>query len=138
MALQLYSRAISLRYKGYEMGRKKNKRAACSRQISIQAIINNNAHTIVTPNRVRIRSISEHALDRVNDPTRHVTAKQIRNALTKPLHIDKIKTDKQGRASQRYIGSEATVNVNPISGVIITVWKTGKKQKKKYGGKGVT
>lgn len=45
-------------------------------------------------------------------------------------------TDDLGRNSQRFIGDKATVNMNPDSGKVTTVWKTGKATRKKYTKKG--
>ncbi len=61
-----------------------------------------------------------------------VRSKEILDTLNNPLYIDNIRTDKQGRRSQRLIGSKSTVNVNPDNGVITTVWRTGKRARKKF------
>lgn len=61
---------------------------------------------------------------------RGVSLDDVKDALTNPLHIDEIKHDDQGRPSQRFIGEGATVNINPETGIITTVWKTGSGKKK--------
>mgnify|MGYP001625429717 FL=1 len=57
------------------------------------------------------------------------------NAFTKPLNDAIITVDKNGRKSIKYIGKNATIVVNPDTGVVVTVWKTGKSTVKKYGDK---
>ncbi len=99
---------------------------------SIENKLKKRLPSIVTPNNLKIKGISDHALERTEDPTRRVTAKEITKALTTPIHIGTIKTDKQGRKSQRFIGYDATVNVNPDNGLIVTVWKTGRRTVRKY------
>lgn len=47
------------------------------------------------------------------------------------MHIDEIREDSRG-TSQRFIGEKVTVDVNTITGVIITSWKTGKSKLRKY------
>lgn len=63
---------------------------------------------------------------------RNVETPDIENALKNPLHIGDIVIDEHGRKSQRFIGENATVNINPDTGKITTVWKTGKSTRKKY------
>lgn len=85
-----------------------------------------------TSNGIKIQSVSVHSVDRGNE--RGVTSAAVSDAITNPLYVSDIKTDSKGKRSQRFIGKEATVNVNPDTGNIATVWKTGKKQRRKYGG----
>lgn len=68
--------------------------------------------------------------DRVAE--RNVSVDDIKDALTNPLGIGEIKIDSLGRPSQRFIGENATVNINPETGTIATIWKTGKDTIKKY------
>lgn len=84
---------------------------------------------LVASNGVRVTSWSEHSFDRVAE--RHVTRDEVVDALKNPLDIGSIKTDDKGRRSQRFIGRDATVNVNPDNGVITTVWRTGTSTRKK-------
>lgn len=81
---------------------------------------------------ITVRSISAHTVDRASE--RGVSKQSILSAITNPLHIGDVKTDGSGRKSQRFIGADATVNINPDTGNITTVWKTGKQTKKKYQG----
>lgn len=63
---------------------------------------------------------------------RGVAGDAITDALKNPLFVSGKKVDALGRRSVRYIGENATVNINPDTGVIATVWKTGTAAKKKY------
>ncbi len=56
-----------------------------------------------------------------------MTPNAIANALKQPLKITAVKLNEKGAPSVRYIGKEATVVVNPITGKIITVWRSGTK-----------
>lgn len=115
--------------KGQKWGVRRTAEQLSHDRYSIEACLNKKK--IETPNGVSVTHISKHALDRAEELTRQVTAKEIESALTKPIHIDKISVKNNGR-SQRFIGDDATVNVNPDTGNIITVWKTGKKARKRY------
>lgn len=86
-----------------------------------------------TSNGIEIKMISAHSIDRGDQ--RGVTSSGVLDAVTKPLYVREVKTDKKGQKSQRFIGSEVTVNINPDTGNIVTVWKTGKRERKRYGGK---
>lgn len=81
-------------------------------------------------NGIEVKSVSIHTLDRANE--RGVSNTAIIDALENPLSIRDVVVDDLGRKSQRFIGEMATVNVNPDTGKIATVWKTGEKTKKKY------
>lgn len=121
--------------KGMKWGVRRTKRQLQYDRYSIMAVLNKNLHKIKTPNGVKVKTVSSHALDRIEKyEDRKVTAKEIGDALVNPIHIDKIKVDKQGRRSIRYIGEKATVNVNPDIGKIATVWQTGRRQIRKYKG----
>lgn len=63
---------------------------------------------------------------------RGITVAAIKDTFENPLHIREITVDKKGRRSQRFIGEIATANVNPDTGKVTTVWRTGKREKKKY------
>jgi RHS repeat-associated protein len=58
---------------------------------------------------------------------RGVTPKQVNDALKNPLKVKPTKYDSFGRPSQTYIGKNATVVVNPTTGKVITMWRTGSK-----------
>lgn len=67
---------------------------------SIAAHLHTRLKRIVTPNKVVIRGIKDHALDRIeNREDRRVSAKQIIDALSNPLLITKEKVDSEGRKS---------------------------------------
>lgn len=83
-----------------------------------------------TSNGISISKFSKHMEERAVE--RGVTLNEVKDALNNPLHIDDIKIDSQQRPSQRFIGEKATVNVNPETGTIATIWKTGKKKVEKY------
>lgn len=85
-------------------------------------------------NGVSVASISVHTFERAKE--RGITAAAIVDAFENPLHIGEVTVDSFGRKSQRFVGSIATANVNPDSGKVTTVWKTGKSTKKKYTKKG--
>ena len=88
-----------------------------------------------TKNGIKVKQYSKHMLERARE--RGVNSEQITDALRNPLYIDDVKIDKIGRKSQRFIGSFATVNINPETGIISTVWKTGKKKLRKYHTKNI-
>lgn len=77
-----------------------------------------------------VTSVSSHAADQAK--SRGVTTDQMVDAVKNPLHVKDMGKDSEGRDSKRYIGNEATVNVNPDTGVIATVWPTGTKTRAKY------
>lgn len=80
--------------------------------------------------KVRIKGLSEHAADQA--VSREVSSSDIVDAITKPLYIENDRLDKKGRPSRRYIGEKATVNINPSTGIITTLWRTGKRKRNKY------
>lgn len=85
---------------------------------------------LTTSNGINITKFSKHMEERAIE--RKVTVDDIKDALINPLHTDDIKIDSLGRPSQRFIGEKATVNVNPETGIISTIWKTGKSKINKY------
>ncbi len=80
---------------------------------------------------VTVTDISEHTVQRIAE--RSVSQKGIIDALENPLHIGKVKVDSDNRKSMRFIGNTSTVNINPDTGNIASVWITGKRELKKYG-----
>ena len=76
---------------------------------------------IKTANGLQVKGLTSHARERA-----------IETALQKPLVVKEPIIDVYGRKSQRFIGENATVNINPDTGTIITTWKTGKATVKKY------
>ncbi len=87
---------------------------------------------ITTSNGITIEYISEHFIDRSIE--RKVTAEEIKNALTNPLNIGKIKYNKDNKPSVEYTGEFARVQVNPDTGKLATVWRTSSKLRNKYMG----
>lgn len=85
---------------------------------------------IKTANGLQVKGLSYHARERAAE--RGVTNSAIETALQKPLVVKEPIIDVYGRKSQRFIGENATVNINPDTGTIITTWKTGKATVKKY------
>lgn len=81
-------------------------------------------------NGLKVDGLSSHAMKRATE--RGVQSSAIEDALKNPLIIKEPVVDMYGRKSQRFVGINATVNVNPETGKIITTWKTGKSTIKKY------
>lgn len=106
-----------------------------SLQAKVKGLTSEDNSGIITPNGIKITSSSQHMKERAEE--RGVSFDAVKNALENPLHTDEIKYDALGRPSQRFIGEESTVNVNPDTGVIITVWKTGSNKLKKYKKEGL-
>ena len=77
------------------------------------------------------RPATKHAEERMTE--RGVTREQVENAISEPLHKKPIKVDDQGRRSQTIVGRDATVVVNPETGKIITTYRTGKRERRRYG-----
>ena len=84
---------------------------------------------IATSNGLLVKGISDHAQDQMT--LRHVSSMAVVDALKNPLKINPVKIDKEGRPSQRFIGQNATVNVNPKTGIIPSLWETGRHTVKK-------
>ncbi len=97
---------------------------------SVRSKVNNRLVQFAASNGLLVKELSVHASEQAAD--RKVSSKDIIDALKKPMYTDDVKVDKKGRKSQRFIGYTATVNVNPDTGVISTVWKTGKRAIRKY------
>lgn len=87
---------------------------------------------IVSKNGTKITEFSEHAQKQMKDPNRPVSYGDVLNAVREPLKIKEVVYDADNRPSQKYIGKRATVAVNPDTGTIATIWKTGSKTVNKY------
>lgn len=121
------------RIKAAGFGRKQEKSAKEGAENYKNSLVSDLSGDIInteTKNGLIINGVSSHTLDRVKE--RNVTSSDIIQSLKEPLHIGDIITDNLGRTSQRFIGEMATVNVNPDTGNITTVWKTGRATRKKY------
>lgn len=115
-----------------DFAREQEKRASVgAKRYKNQLSLDGNGSIIRTQNGIEVSAVSEHTIERANE--RNVSRADIVNALEEPLNIRDIVVDDHGRKSQRFIGENATVNINPDSGKVITVWKTGSVTKKKYG-----
>lgn len=90
----------------------------------------------VTSDGVKVTSLSSHGQDRALDETRNISDQAIVEALHHPLDVGEVRIDEKGRPSKRYIGYHATVNVNPDTGVITTVWPTNDRIRRKVLNKG--
>ena len=82
-------------------------------------------YNVRTRDGLRVNSISDHAAG-------GVSARDILDATERSLYIRPKKADAQGRTSIQYLGKKATVCINPESGVITTVWRTGTEKSRKY------
>lgn len=127
--------------KGMKWGVRRSKEELKYNRSSIEAVVNRmfSKNEIYSPAGFRLTGISTHALDRIefggdHGEDRKVTAKEIIDAVKNPIHYDNLKYDELGRPRQTHIGNKASVGVNPVSGLITTVWPTGTKTRKKYGG----
>ena len=86
----------------------------------------------VTSNGYTVTSVSDHFGPRA--VARNLSVEDVKNALTNPLDTGKIKIDNKGRKSIEFIGNKARPQLNPETGTLATVWETGSKIRKKYGG----
>lgn len=85
---------------------------------------------------INITEQSKHFMERVigtmsdpktGKPRSGVTVDDISEALKTPLDVRNVKTDRQGRRSQKYIGKTATVSINPDNGALIQCNPTSEK-----------
>ncbi len=85
-----------------------------------------------TSNGIEVTETSDHFIEQALN--RGLTHKQVSDALTSPLKVSNIKTDKKGKKSQEFIGTDARVQINPDIGNLITTWKTNSKLLSKLKG----
>lgn len=123
---KLQDRSINTDNENWKKEQKEQKKKAKTLDNKNSSVIMN----VKASNGVKVKSLSKHTLERCEE--RGVTKNYIKEALKNPLHISDVKTDSQGRKSQRFIGENATVNINPDTGKVSTVWKTGARTIKKY------
>lgn len=88
------------------------------------------ANNIITSKGVKINLSSFHARERMHQ--RNVSSGAVEDALKNPLFVRDTVYNSKGQPSDRYIGEQATVNINPETGTIITVWRTGSGARRKY------
>ena len=86
---------------------------------------------LTTPNGLHVSDVAKHAIMRKDQ--RGISYEDVADALQNPLFIEDIRIRSDGLRSQRFIGKNATVNVNPDTGKIITMWKTGADTRKRHG-----
>ncbi len=119
------------RIKVADFGREQTRRSnAGAKRYKNELSLDGKGCIIKTKNGIDVSAISKHTIERANE--RNVSRTDIVNALEKPLNIRDVVIDDNGRKSQRFIGETATVNINPDTGNVITVWRTGSATKKKY------
>lgn len=94
----------------------------------------NDLNGVKTPAGVTVSGTTMHFGERA--VARGLSGKDIRDALTSPLRIGKIKVDSKGRKSLELTGEKARVQINPDDGSLITVWKTSEKLKHRLKGEG--
>ena len=77
-------------------------------------------------------TLAKHGLNRAIE--RNVSTPSILDAVKNPLQIKNLKVDSMGRESQRFIGSKASVVVNPNTGKVVSVNPTSTQKVKSLGG----
>lgn len=80
----------------------------------------------ITRNGKKVVKVTKHLTSQAYK--RQAPMEHIKDALTNPLKITKIKTDSQGRRSQQFIGEHVTVAFNPDNGSLTSIWITSKKR----------
>ncbi len=78
----------------------------------------------MTINGIEITGISRHFVERAI--SRNFSAEAVLKALQSPVKIGTIKTDEKGGQSQRFTGAGEAVVINPVTGKLITGWRTSK------------
>jgi tetratricopeptide (TPR) repeat protein len=89
----------------------------------IKEFSKNNISNNVSYNKIKF---TKHALERAVE--RNVSKDAIFDALNSPLKIEKVKIDLLGRPSQRYIGKNAEVVINPQIKQVVSVNPTSTKK----------
>lgn len=90
------------------------------------------SNPITTSDGIEVKEISWHAVKRFNDRDIKLDYSYLEDALKHPYYITDEKADEDGRVSKRYVGKWLTVGVNPYENRITTVWKTGRRTRKRY------
>jgi hypothetical protein len=92
---------------------------------------------IVAANGTKITGFTGHAVDRaIGDGAKRagVSPQAILDALKNPLKIGEVRIDNLGRQSQRFIGPNAEVVVNPQTGKIVSINPTSSSKAARLGG----
>ena len=97
----------------------------------IKALENNGKSSTIDLDVQYFADKTKHASERATG--RSIGDSQIDDAISNPLFKGDVVIDEQGRKSVKYIGTDATVILNPDTKEVITTWKTGSRTKKKYG-----
>jgi len=130
-----YNRPFELYHygvKGMKWGIRRTPEELKYNRTSISASMNNyfKKNKTVTVDGTTIKGISNYSANRAAE--RKVSAKNMISAATKPLDVEKkLRYNERGEPSRRYTGARATINVNPKTGMITTVWETGTKKRDK-------
>ena len=90
------------------------------------------SNPITASDGIEVKEISWHAVKRFNDRDIKLDYSYLEDALKHPYYITDEKADEEGRISKRYVGKWLTVGVNPYENRITTVWKTGRRTRKRY------
>ncbi len=117
--------------KGMKWGVRRSKEELRYDRGSIASVVNRAKVRVKLGRKTLVARTTSHAAEQAEK--RGVCAAHIVDALRNPMVIETARIDANGR-SIRFIGQHATVNVSPVHGGITTVWKTGKRFRKKYGG----
>lgn len=116
--------------KGMKWGIRRNRKELTLARKTLAENLGSDIINLKTSTGLVIKRISSHQIDRAEE--RGITKRSIIDALTSPFEVKPIKLDEQSRPSQRYIGRETTVSVNPDEGTLITTWKTSSQIRRKY------
>jgi len=79
--------------------------------------------------KLTVKGFTGHAVDQAIN--RGVKPGQILDAIKNPLKIGEVKVDSLGRSSQKIVGQNATLAINPDAGKIVTVYPTSSKTAEK-------
>lgn len=87
----------------------------------------------ITVGETKITEVSNHF---VNDRriSRKLNIEMVEDTLKNPLNIGTIKVDAKGRKSFQVLGKQATLSINPDTGVITSGWRTSRKKVERYKG----
>ena len=66
---------------------------------------------------------------------REVSKLSIIDAIDNPMHVVDKGYNSKGERSVKHIGESATEIINPDTNRIVTCWKTGDRERRRYGSK---